>query len=339
MKGKNSGLMFRAVLATALIAGFLLAGCSRTEERPRVLKFALTNAPDSFITSVVNEFAKIVNENAEANMEVQVFPASQLGDQRDYIEGLQMGSLEMALIAIGALEGFEPRFIMYSLPFLFESTEHFHRFYQSNVSQQLVDDFRNDQGIRHIGIVDSGHRWVWTPDIEIRNFADFQRLNVRVPSVPIYINMFRALGANPIPMPLGDVYTGAQTGVINAFEIEVDNFLTLRLDELLKVGNITNHTYNVAGILISERVFNSLTSAQQNIIIEAGHEATRRGRIAFERHVQSLIDSLESRGVAKLALAENVLDQIRGTLENVARDSLGTMYNYDELVSAIQALR
>ena len=314
------------------------AGCEGNDGT-RILRLALTNAPDSFITSVADDFAAIVNSIPDSGLQVQVFPASQLGDQRDYVEGLRMGSLEMSLIATGALEGFEPRFIIYSMPFLFETSAHMHRFYNSSMSQQLLDEFRISEGIRHLGMVDSGRRQVWTNNIEINSIADFQRLNIRVPAVPIYINMFAALNANPTPMGLGDVYTGVQTGIINSFEMEIVNFNSLRMHEVLDVANITNHTYNIASLLISERVFTSLTPEQQEIVLNAAEEATRRGAVRFEVYEQSLYDELESLGVRTVTLSDSVLNEIRSILEGVAREQLGTMYDYEEFVNYVLALR
>ncbi|MCL2382462.1 MAG: TRAP transporter substrate-binding protein, partial [Treponema sp.] len=326
---------FLTVLLVTFFGLSFFSGCQGSDRT--ILRLALTNAPDSFITSVADDFAAIVNSIPDSGLEVQVFPASQLGDQRDNVEGLRMGSLEMSLIATAAMEGFDPRFIIYSMPFLFETSAHMHRFFNSDMSQQLLDEFRQAEGIRHLGMVDSGRRQVWTDNIEISTLADFQRLTIRVPAVPIYINMFAALNANPTPMPLGDVYTGVQTGVINSFEMEIVNFNSLRMFEVLNVANITNHTYNIASLLISERVFTSLTPEQREIVTNAAAEATRRGAVRFEVYEQSLYDELESLGVRIVTLSEDVLAQIRVTLEGVAREQLGNMYDYNEFVNYVLA--
>jgi tripartite ATP-independent transporter DctP family solute receptor len=354
MKGiqkRKSGFFTMIICVAAL--GLILSGCGgggasgssgssapgSAAAAPKILKFALTNAPDSFITHVVNNFAAIANKNGNGTLDVQVFPASQLGDQRDYIEGLKMGTLEMCLIATGALEGFESRFIIFSLPFVFESMLHMHKFYASDISQKVLEDFRSQQGIRHVGIVDEGMRQVWTTNVEIKTLADFQKLTIRVPEVPLYMNMFKALKANPTPMALGDVYTGVQTGVINAFENGVDNFVANKLDEVLKISNGTNHTGVICSILIAEKVFESLTPDQQKAIIAAGQEATDSGVAEFEASQEKFYASLEAKGVKRVKLSDDTLNQIRSTLQGVVRDQLKGMYDYDELVKAALALR
>jgi tripartite ATP-independent transporter DctP family solute receptor len=348
MKGKKRNLLLCTVLAGMT---FVLGACSGSgssaaasassapASAPKILKFALTNAPDSFITRIVNDFAEITNRNGSGSLDVQVFPASQLGDQRDYIEGLKMGTLEMCLIATGALEGFEPRFIIFSVPFVFESASHMHRFYASDISQKVLEDFRTQQGIRHVGLVDEGMRQVWTSNVEIKTLADFQKLTIRVPEVPLYMNMFKALKANPTPMALGDVYMGVQTGVINAFENGVDNFVANKLDEVLKVSNTTNHCGVVCSILIAEKVFESLSPEQQKVIIAAGQEASDKGVAEFEASQEKLYASLGGKGVRRVKISDDTMNQIRSTLQGVVRDQLKGMYDYDELVKAILALR
>ncbi|MDR1933267.1 MAG: TRAP transporter substrate-binding protein [Spirochaetales bacterium] len=352
MKGKKTKLTLCAMILTVVLI-LVLGGCSGSGSSgtsapasssaqapaPKVLKFAMTNAPDTFIARVVSNFAAIANKNGNGSLDVQVFPASQLGDQRDYIEGLKMGTLEMCLIATGALEGFEPRFIIFSLPFVFESASHMHRFYESEISQKVLEDFRTQQGIRHVGIVDEGMRQVWTSNIEIKTLADFQKLTIRVPEVPLYVNMFKALKANPTPMALGDVYMGVQTGVINAFENGVDNFVANKLDEVLKISNSTNHTGVICSILLAEKVFESLSPEQQKVIIDAGKEATDKGITEFEASQENLYASLQNKGVKRIKLSDDTMTQIRSTLQEVVRDQLKGMYDYDELVKAILSLR
>jgi tripartite ATP-independent transporter DctP family solute receptor len=351
MKGQKKRFAVSAVVLCAILSftaacggggssgsGASASGVSQAAA-PKILKFALTNAPESFITKVVNDFAAIANKNGNGSLDVQVFPASQLGDQRDYIEGLKMGTLEMCLIATGALEGFEPRFIVFSLPFAFESMTHLHKFYASDVSQKILDSFRTEQGIRHLGIVDEGMRQVWTTNVEIKTLADFQKLTIRVPEVPLYVNMFKALKANPTPMALGDVYTGVQTGVINAFENGVDNFVANKLDEVLKTSNTTNHTGVICSILVAEKVFESLTPEQQKAIVAAGEEATNKGMVEFEASQEKLYASLQAKGVKRIKIPEDTMNQVRSTLRGVVRDQLKGMYDYDELVKTILALR
>jgi tripartite ATP-independent transporter DctP family solute receptor len=343
----------RKKILVCLAAALVLAGCSNSgasggsapasgqasAPAPKILKFALTNAPDTFMARVVSEFAATANKNAGGSLDIQVFPASQLGDQREYIEGLKMGTLEMCLIATGALEGFEPRFIIFSLPFVFESPAHMHRFYESETSRAVLEDFRTQQGVRHVGIIDEGLRQVWTTNVEIKTLADFQKLTIRVPEVPLYMNMFKALKANPTPMALGDVYTGVQTGVINAFENGVENFVANKLDEVLKVSNATNHTGIICSILVAEKVFSSLSPEQQKVITDAGQEATQKGLAAFEESENKLYQSLEAKGVKRVKLSDELMSQVRSTLEGVVRDQLKGMYNYDELAKTILALK
>ncbi|MDR1317393.1 MAG: hypothetical protein LBK13_11030, partial [Spirochaetales bacterium] len=119
----------------------------------------------------------------------------------------------------------------------------------------------------------------------------------------------------------------------------VDNFVANKLDEVLKVSNTTNHCGVICSILIAEKVFQSLTPEQQQVVIAAGQEATDKGLAEFEASQEKLYASLTDKGVRRVNISENTMTQIRSTLQTVVRDQLKGMYDYDELVKAILALR
>ncbi|MDR2049254.1 MAG: TRAP transporter substrate-binding protein [Treponema sp.] len=338
-----SGLVFYAGImgcsnSSGSGGGGVSAGAA-SAAAPIIMKAACTNPPDSYQTNALRDISNIVKEKTTGAIDIQVFPASQLGEQRDYLEGLRMGTLEIALVGTGFLEGFESRFCIFDIPFVFENHDHMFRFLASDICQKLLDDFRTEQGFRHLLLADEGLRHVWTTNVEIKSLQDFKKLNIRVPEIPLYVNMFKTLGANPVPLGLGDVYTGLQTGIINAFENGVENVVTIKLDELLKVNNVSNHVYSLISVLTSEKVFASLSKEHQDILVAAGKEAEKNVFTVFDKLEKERYATLASRGIKTVEFPPQLMDQIRDTVKNVSRELLKGLYDYDEVIKLALSLR
>ena len=329
-------------LIIVVFASLVLTGCGPRGGReggPRIIRIAVPNHPDAFMAQMVFKFADTLNAK-DVGLYAQVFPSSVLGDQRSATEGVQMGAIEMSFLATGALEGFDPRFIIYSMPFIFQTPEQIRRFFfETDVSRNLIEEFKVQQGLRHVAIIDEGPRHIWTRDIELNALEDFHRLVIRVPEVPLYVNMFRALGSNPTPLPLAEVYTAAQTGVVNSFEMGIDNLLANMLNEVFDIGILTSHTYLICSLLIGERFFQSLTSEQQNAVLAAGEYITSIGSELFLRSQEELFATLPGLGMRVMDVPGPLMPQLHDILEEVTRGLLGGMFDYDELVNLAMSFR
>ena len=144
----------RIVVAAAAI---LLAGCG-SQERVTVLKAALTQNPSEPQVRAVELFAELVSEGTEGRIRVRIYPNNQLGNQRDVVEGLQMGSVELANIA-SVMANFVPEINLFELPFLFDGPEHFDAVMDSPIGQGLAPAFE-DRGLHLLGFFDAGERHI-----------------------------------------------------------------------------------------------------------------------------------------------------------------------------------
>ena len=135
---KYIALLLTLVLTLALCAGALA-------DEPIVIKLASTQSPEMNAIKCLNAFAKDVEEKTGGKVIVQVYPASQLGDQRDYLEGITMGTVEMCLIATSAIESYDEHFALFGVPGLFKSSEHIHAFYDKPECQEIFER-RHDRG-------------------------------------------------------------------------------------------------------------------------------------------------------------------------------------------------
>ena len=303
-----------------------------------ILKLATTLTPDNSMVKAMYELSDLVSERTNGSVDIQIFPSSQLGDQMDYIEGMGLGTIEMCIIGISALESYEPKFAIYTLPFVYESQEHIHNFFDSDISQELLDGFRDKQHIRILAPLDEGFRNVWTKDTPIRTVDDFAKLTVRVPDVPVYMNLFSALGSHPVPMGWGDTYTALQTSMINAVENNIEMVLSSNLQQTLKYNNITGHTYSMNGLAISETVFEELSPSEQIILLECTEKIARKRQIEFARTQRELEASLKDMGIETITLPEEELEKIKLIMQDVIAGRLGELYDIS-IIDRIQEMK
>lgn len=330
-----------AVLTAGIVVMPGLSGCSPSEESyvqdfeqgkveraladnelpspaTRVLKLAATLVPNASPIKCLERFGRTLYEKTGGELSVQIFPASRLGGQRDFVEGVSLGTVDMCLIANGALEFLEPRFSVYSLPFLFRDRDHVYRFYESRSNQEILDDFRTNKGIRTVGIFTEGEfRTVWTNMKPVRSLNDFTGVKLRVPDVPIYIDMFSALGADATPLPIGDVYSGLQTGIIEGLELSATSIILSKVTEVVNYNTLTNHIASPMLVLVNEEVYQSLTEKQRQIFDGAMQEASRQDRINADENERFNHVKLAALNIELISLPENELQKIREVMDRV----------------------
>ncbi|MDP5254473.1 MULTISPECIES: TRAP transporter substrate-binding protein [unclassified Vibrio] len=212
-------------------------------------------------------FAEQVDKLSDGDLKVKIFPNAQLGSERDQAEQVVTGALDMAKINGSLAESFEPTFKAISIPFLFQSTEHMHKFMHSDAAKAML---QSSQGKGFLGLTfyDSGSRSFYASK-PIKTPDDLKGMKVRVPESPTMMQMINLLGAKATPLPFTEVYTGLQQGVIDAAENNVSSLVEMRHSEVAKYYSTDQHTMSPDLIIISESTWNSLSKAQQDIVSKA----------------------------------------------------------------------
>ncbi|WHH57081.1 TRAP transporter substrate-binding protein [Petroclostridium sp. X23] len=359
---KISNIIFCGILATTL----LLSGCGASEapgssseetktnasasteksssntsvtQKKIVLKLASTQSPEMGAIKSLKRMADNVKSKTHGEVEVQIFPSSQLGDQRDYLEGLSMGTVEMCLMATGALEGFEPKMALFGVPYLFKSSKQIHSFYESDTCQKILDEYRNSHGIRVIGLYDEGIRNSWTSKKPIRTFEDFSGIKLRVPEVPIYVQMFKAIGANPTPMVWSDVYTGLQTGVIEGVENNVEMITTSKLTDIIKYETLTQHVYSTLFLMISEQAFQKMSPENQKIFMDCVKEGNVDAFAKFEESQKKAHEEIVAAGIEVIELSASEKTKFAEKFNAITKEKLASLFdNSEELYNEIAAI-
>ncbi|HZG55295.1 TRAP transporter substrate-binding protein [Paenibacillus sp.] len=218
------------------------------------------------------KFAELVKEKSNGTVEVEVFPSSTLGNDRDLIEGMQLGSVDFALVA-GVLSNFHQPFSILELPYLFRDQTHLEKVLYGEVGTQLKQDLLDNAQIRGLEFWVRGPREL-TSNRPIEKVEDLSGLKIRVPEIPASIAAWEAMGATPTPMAFGEVYSSLQTGVIDAQENPLAFIDSNKLLEVQKYVTMTNHVYGYVLLTMSDITFQKLSPEQQAAVQEAAKEAT-----------------------------------------------------------------
>lgn len=229
-------------------------------------------------------FAKLVAEKSGGEMEVQVFPSSQLGSQKDMTEGLIYGTIDMVLTGTADLGQFQPKMSIFDLPFLFKDRNHAYKALDT-VGMELGKELE-PKGLKLLGYMENGIRHLTNNVREVKTPADMAGLKIRVMSNKIYIETMKALGASPTPMAFGELYSAMQQGTVDGQENPSAHIYTKRFFEVQKYASLTAHAYAPEPVLISMITWNRLSDAQKTIVQEAATEA-----VAWQRDLSTKEDN------------------------------------------------
>ena len=244
-----------------------------------VLKLGTATQPAHIYNVAMAHFARIVFEKSNGELEIQVFPAGQLGSERDMVEGLQLGSLEMTLSSTGPLGNFVPQVKLFNLPFLFKDRQTCYKVLDGPVGANIADRFTR-VGLRSLGWYENGFRNITNSRRAIRSPVDMRGLKIRVMEDDVFILTMKSLGASPLPMAFGELYTALEQKTVDAQENPLAVINSSRLFEVQKYLALTGHFYSPAMLLISEIAWKALTPGQQKIISAAAFQARD-----FERQI------------------------------------------------------
>lgn len=231
-----------------------------------------------------DHFAKLVAEKSGGDMEVQVFPSSQLGSQKDMTEGLIYGTIDMVLTGTADLGQFQPKMSLFDLPFLFKDRAHAYKALDT-VGMELGQELE-PRGLKLLGYMENGIRHLTNNVRPVKAPADMAGLKIRVMSNKIYIETIKSLGGSPTPMAFGELYSAMQQGTVDGQENPSAHIYTKRFFEVQKYASLTAHAYAPEPVLISMITWGRLSDAQKAIIQEAAKEA-----IAWQRDLSTKEDN------------------------------------------------
>ena len=312
----NRKFFFSVLLVLALVATGLFANGS-SEKSKVLLKFSDQVSEDNPHVQADNYFADLINQNESSDMEVQVFPNSQLGGARESLEGMQSGTIEIAKVSAAALSSFCPEFSIFSLPYVFVSKDEVKAALEGEVGEILQSSL-NDAGFELLAYYDTGFRSIFNGKRPIESLEDLSGLKIRVMNDPIMIEAINTLGALATPIAYSELYSALKQGVVDGAEQPPVALFAQKFYEVSDYYSMTNHFYDLNVVIISKPVFDSLTDDQKEAIKTAAQETQKYEWELWNELEESVLGDLAAEG---MKINELDLSDFRTAVKDIIYDN------------------
>jgi tripartite ATP-independent transporter DctP family solute receptor len=267
-------------------------------------------------------FGEKLQEISGGKFKVQIYPSQQLGTERQCLELLQIGSLDMTKVSAGVLENFSPSIKVFGIPYLFRDKEHAFRVLDGPVGEELLNGTEK-YWLKGLGYYDSGSRSFYTIDKPIEHPNDLKGLKIRVMESQTAIDMVKSFGGSPTPISWGELYTALQQGVVDGAENNPPSFYLSRHYEVCKYYIIDEHTVLPDVVLMSTHFWNDLSNQDQEWIQKAMDlSVVEQRRLWLKSEIESL-EAVKAAGVKVSYPNKSNFAEISGSvLDQYAQDPL-----------------
>ena len=263
---KKSLLM---LLVCVIVSAFFAPAFAASEYTIKVGSIVSDTHPDMLAMKKV--FVPEVEEGSGGRIKVELYPNAQLGGDRELCEGVQMGTIQLALPASSALAGFDKRIQVLDLPYLFTSRETAFEALDGILGDKL-NEYLLAKGFMNLGYQENGMRHVTNSKRPIRTPADLKGIKIRTMENPMHIAYFKELGANPTPMSWGELYTALQQGTVDAQENPYAMICDGKFYEVQKYVSETGHVFSVTMLITNKKFMESLPDDLRELVKKAAHD-------------------------------------------------------------------
>jgi len=286
-------------LSVVLVLGLVLWGAAPVlAQQPIVIKLGNVQEVGQTVQIGLKKFGDLVSERTKGQIQVQVFPASQLGTEQEILEGVQLGTVHMFEGSTGSVGRFLTDLEAFAAPYVWRDTDHMLKTVRGPVGQGLAERLVKSKGMR---VLDFGwlfgNRYLTTKNKAIYKPEDLKGMKIRVQPTAIYLDTIRGMGANPTPMDWKEVYLGLQTGVIDGQENPPVVLYNAKLYEVQKYVMLTAHITQNQAIVINEKFYQSLSPEFRKILTDAAYEAGNFQNDLVLKSETEYLDKLKEKGM------------------------------------------
>ena len=320
----------RHFAGSAAIVAFSLAAMSTADALE--IKSSDVHAMGYPTTDAIQFMGEWLSEQTDGELSITIYHSMQLGGEKEALEQVQLGALEMTRVSVGVVGPIVDDFNAFNLPYVFRSIDHMHKVVDGEIGQELLARLQAGELIG-LGFMDAGARSFYNKERPIRTPEDLAGLKIRVMQNPIFIDMMSEMGGSGIPIAFNELYTAMQTGVVDGAENNPPSYSTQKHYEVAGYYSLTEHLVVPEIFVFSKRVWDTLSEEHQNLIREASVLATQKER--------ELWQAMEAKAMEELvALGIQVNDDVdkAAFIEATApvREKFGAQYA--ELLARIEAV-
>ncbi len=289
--------MTRKVFFLMTIAMFVLSvsGCSKKSD-VTVIKMGHALDTEHPVHKAMLFMAEKLKEKSGEKVILEIYPGEQLGSEREMIEQVQMGSIDMTKVSTSPLESFIPSMSVFSVPYLFRDSEHVWKVLDGPIGKKLLQA-GEEKGLKGLCYYDAGSRSFYTKEKPILTPADLEGMKIRVQESKTSMQMIRELGASPTPIAWGELYTSLQQGVVDGAENNPPTFHRSSHFEVCKHYSLDEHTMVPDVVLMSLKSWNKLSPDVQKMVQETADESVQYQKKLWKEDTQKALETVQAKGV------------------------------------------
>jgi tripartite ATP-independent transporter DctP family solute receptor len=241
------------------------------------------------------EFARLVKERSNGRIIIEVYPGSQLGEEKAVIEQVQFGAIDITRVSISPVAAFVPKLNAFQMPYLYRDSDHMWKVLKGDIGMELLASLE-PFGFIGLGWFEAGARSFYNSKKPVYTPADLKGMKIRVQESELMLGLVRSFGAIPTPMPYGEVYSGLQTGVVDGAENNPPSYYSASHYEVAKYYTLDEHTM-VPEIIIGSKIsLGRLSKADQDLIKKAAMDAIDYQRAEWDAYVKVSMDKVKAAG-------------------------------------------
>ena len=284
----------RTLLAAAIPLMFTFAGAAQAEMK---LKFADIH-PAGYPTVVAEKsMGDTLTKETNGELTFQYFPGGVLGSEKEVIEQMQVGAVQLSRVSLGIVGPVVPDVNVFNMPFIFRDQQHMRNVIDGPVGDEILDKITNSEfGLVALAWMDGGTRNIYTKK-PVRKLEDLKGMKIRVQGNPMFIDMMNAMGGNGIAMDTGEIFSALQTGVIDGAENNPPTLLEHNHFQNAKFYSLTGHLILPEPIVMSKITWEKLTPDQQELVKKAAKAAQAEERVLWDKKSAASEEKLKAAGV------------------------------------------
>ncbi|WP_227937401.1 TRAP transporter substrate-binding protein [Alkalihalobacillus deserti] len=311
----------------------ILAACGGNEstdisetdgEQTYNFRVSLVTPPSHGWTVTAEKFNEELQARSDGRMSAEVFPSEQLGSEADMVQQMEIGTLDFGFITNAYMSTRSESLNAWFMPFLFEDLEAASQARDSEEVGKMLEELEA-QGLVGLDFSFAGERHVLMKDGAIQSQEDLQGKKLRIIGNPVMQEFWSSLGVSPTPMPLGEVYSSLQTGVIDGIDIDLDALVSLNLQEISNDLTLTKHMAFPAVVIMSQKVLDSLSPEDQVIVKEAMKAAVDWGVADAIQREKDNLELLQQGGL-------NIVDEFDTASFKSVQEDIYSKYSSNELI-------
>lgn len=302
-----------------LFIGLLIVGSCSTKKEIKILRLAHTLDTKHPVHKAMIILGEKLKKKSNGTLEVKLYPSGQLGAERECLELLQIGSLDITKVSAAVLENFITEYKVFSIPYLFRDRQHAFQVFDGAIGDEMLtkgDKYR----LRGLTFYDAGSRSFYTKDKPITTPEDLKGLKIRVQKSNMAVAMVNSLGGSPTPISWGELYTALQQGVVDGAENNLPSFYTSKHYEICKYFSLDQHTAVPDVLLIGLDTWERLSEQEQIWLKEAARESTIEQRKLWAASEKESLDVITTSGVEIITPDKTLFEQETESIQKMFQE-------------------